>query len=69
MLLGPCSVALRQQRVCSDTMRFDEGLPAKFLRRQGTQSFSTTIGVLLEVDLRRTETVARRGPNGFETSL
>ena len=34
MLLGPCSVALRQQRVCSDTMRFDEGLPAKFLRRQ-----------------------------------
>ena len=52
MLLRPCSVALRQQRVCSDTMRFDEGLPAKFLRRQGTQGLSTTIGVLLEVDLR-----------------
>ena len=33
MLLGPRSVALRQQRVCSDTMRFDEGLPAKLLRR------------------------------------
>ena len=33
VLLGPTAIALRQQRVGSDTMRFDEGLPAKFLRR------------------------------------
>ena len=52
MLFRSCSVALRQQRVGSYPMRFDEGLPAKFLRRQGTQGLSTTVGVLLEVDLR-----------------
>ena len=30
MLLGPCSVALRQQRVCSDAMRFHKRLPSNF---------------------------------------